>query len=150
MNHIKENKRSSHFMLTPETKEKIKIIAKEENISQANAVELMVNTYFESREEEHLLLKQTISKLIDEKMEPMNEKLRTLQVTGNVIDRDTKILLEFMNHYYLVNKFNKLATTEDYKTKGLQQAEDLIQKRIHKQRKKKLDYEQRKQQERTE
>lgn len=146
----KEIKQGTYFMLTPETKEKIKLLAKEKNLSQANALELMVNSYFENREEEHSLLKQTISELLDEKLEPTKEKLRTLQVTGNVIDRDTKIILEFMNHYYLVNNFNKLATTEEYKTKGLQQAEDLIQKRIHKQRKKKLDYEQRKQQERAE
>lgn len=136
-------------MLSPEIKEKINVIAKEKSLSQANAVERMVNSYFESREVEHLHLKQTISDLLDEKLEPTKEKLQKLQVTGNVIDRDTKIILEFMNHYYLMNKFNKLATTEEYKTNGLQQAENLVQKRIHKQRKKKLDYEQQKRQERT-
>src|SRR5699024_6907533 len=104
----------------------------------------MVDAYFESREEEHALLKQTLSNLLDEKLGFMKEKMNRIQVASNVIDRDTKIILEFLNHYYLVNKFQNLITTEEYKTNGLEQAEQLIQKRIHKQRKRKFDYEQQK------
>lgn len=74
----------------------------------------------------------------------MKEKVNRIQVASNVIDRDTKIILEFLNHYYLVNKFQNLITTEEFKTNGMEQAEQLIQKRIHKQRKKKLDYERQK------
>jgi len=128
-------------MLSPEIKEKIKVIANENHLSQANAISLMVDVYFESRKEEHTLLKQTLSSLLDEKLSFMKEKMNRIQVASNVIDRDTKIILEFLNHYYLVNKFQNLITTEEYKTNGLEQAEQLIQKRIHKQRKKKLDYE---------
>jgi|SRR5699024_1268900 len=141
---MKEKKQGSYFLLSPETKEKIKMIANENHMSQANAIALMADTYFESREEEHVLLKQTLSDLLDEKLASMKDKLNRIQVASNVIDRDTKIILEFMNHYYLVNKFKALITTEELKTKGMEQAEQLVQKRIHKQRKKKLDYEQQK------
>lgn len=137
-------KQGTYFMLDPEIKEKIKLIANENHLSQANAIALMVDAYFESREEEHALLKQTISDLLDEKLSFMKEKMSRIQVASNVIDRDTKIILEFLNHYYLVNKFQNLITTEEYKTNGLEQAERLVQKRIHKQRKKKLDYERQK------
>src|SRR5699024_2187596 len=91
-------------------------------------------------EEEHTLLKQTIDSLLDEKLSFMKEKMNRIQVASNVIDRDTKIILEFLNHYYLVNKLENLITTDEYKTNDMEQAEQLIQKRIHKQRKKKLDY----------
>src|SRR5699024_9811722 len=137
-------KKGAYFMLSPEIKEKIKVIANENHLSQANAISLMVDVYFESRKEEHTLLKQTLSSLLDEKLSFMKEKMNRIQVASNVIDRDTKIILEFLNHYYLVNKFQNLITTEEYKTNGLEQAEQLIQKRIHKQRKKKLDYERQK------
>jgi len=137
----KEKKQGSYFLLSPETKEKIKAAANENHMSQANVIALMADTYFESRDEEHVLLKQTISDLLDEKLVSMKDKLNHIQVASNVIDRDTKIILEFMNHYYLVNKFKNLITTEELKTKGMEQAEQLVQKRIHKQRIKKLDYE---------
>src|SRR5699024_12816150 len=91
--------------------------------------------------EEHTLLKQTLSSLLDEKLSFMKEKMNRIQVVSNVIDRDTKIILEFLNHYYLVNKFQNLIITDEYKTNGMEQAEQLIQKRVHTQRNKKLDYE---------
>src|SRR5690625_2229496 len=137
-------KQGTYFMLSPQIKEKIKVIANEKHLSQANAIALMVDAYFESREEEHILLKSTLASLLDEKLAFMKEKMNRIQVASNVIDRDTKIILEFLNHYYLVNKFQNLITTEEYKTNGLEQAEQLIQKRIHKQRKRKLDYERQK------
>src|SRR5699024_2381808 len=90
------------------------------------------------------LLKQTLSNLLDEKLAFMKEKMNRIQVASNVIDRDTKIILEYLNHYYLVNKLQNLITTEELKTNGLEQPEQLVQKRIHKQRKKKLDYERQK------
>ncbi|WP_077706712.1 hypothetical protein [Virgibacillus dokdonensis] len=144
MSMTEEKKQGSYFLLSPETKENIKVIANEKHTSQANAIALMVDAYFENREEEYVLFKQTISDLLDEKLSFLKEKMNRIQVASNVIDRDTKIILEFMNHYYLVNKFKNLITTEEFKTKGMEQAEELVQKRIHKQRKKKLDYERQK------
>src|SRR5690625_3679042 len=144
MSMTEEKKQGSYFLLSTETKEKIKVAANENHTSQANAIALMVDAYFESREEEYVLFKQTISDLLDEKLSFVKEKMNRIQVASNVIDRDTKIILEFMNHYYLVNKFKNLITTEEFKTNGMEQAEQLIQKRIHKQRKKKLDYERQK------
>lgn len=144
MSMSEEKKQGSYFLLSTETKEKIKVAANENHTSQANAIALMVDAYFESREEEYVLFKQTISDLLDEKLSFVKEKMNRIQVASNVIDRDTKIILEFMNHYYLVNKFKNLITTEEFKTKGMEQAEELVQKRIHKQRQKKLDYERKK------
>lgn len=144
MSVAERKKQGTYFMLSPEIRQKIKQIAYEEHLSQANAIALMVDTYFESREEEHALLKSTIDSLLDEKLAFMKEKMNRIQVASNVIDRDTKIILEFLNHYYLVNKFQHLITTDEFKTNGMEQAEQLVQKRIHKQRKKKLDYERQK------
>lgn len=139
-------KQRLHARLKPAIIEKIQTIAGEENVSQADAITLAVEHYVSEKNEVYAVLKSMMSDLLDKKLESMQEKVNRIQVTGNMIDRDTKTILEFMNHYYLVNEFKELITTEDYKTEGLQKAEDLIQKRIQKQRKKKLDDEQRKEQ----
>src|SRR5699024_9199966 len=126
------------------TIEKVQTIADEKHVSQSDAITEAIEHYDAERDEKYVVFKMMVSDLLDEKLATMQEKLQRIQVTGNVVDRDTKILLEFMNHYYLINEFKDLITTEKYKTNGMQQAEDLIQKRIHKHRQKKLDYEKRK------
>ncbi|WP_088051882.1 hypothetical protein [Virgibacillus dakarensis] len=146
MGDINTIKKGSYFLLSQATKEKIKAIAAEKHVSQADVITTAIDHYYADCEEEYVVSKNMITDLIDEKLETMQERLHRIQVTGNVIDRDNKILLEFMNHYYLMNGFKDLITTEKYKTNGIQQAENLIQKRIHKQRQKKLDYEKRKEQ----
>ncbi|WP_010529080.1 hypothetical protein [Lentibacillus jeotgali] len=137
-------KQRLHVRLVPDIIEKIQTIAAENHSSQADVITEAIEHYDAERNEKYVVFKNMIADLLDEKLEAMEDKLQSIQVTGNVVDRDTKILLEFMNHYYLMNEFKDLITTEKYKTNGMQQAEDLIQKRIHKHRQKKLDYEKRK------
>ncbi|TFJ93108.1 hypothetical protein [Lentibacillus salicampi] len=143
-------KQRLHARLSPDTVEKIQTIADEKHVSQADAITKAIDHFYADRDEKYVVFKDMISDLMDEKLAAMQDKLHRIQVTGNVVDRDTKILLEFVNHYYLINEFKDLITTEKYKTNGMQQAEDLIQKRIHKHRQKKLDYEKRKEQKQQE
>jgi len=147
---LRATKQRLHVRLAPGTIEKIQTIADEKHVSQADAITEAIDYFYADRDENYVVFKDMISDLMDEKLAAMQDKLHRIQVTGNVVDRDTKILLEFMNHYYLINEFKDLITTEKYKTNGMQQAEDLIQKRIHKHRQKKLDYEKRKEQKQQE
>ncbi|WP_010529468.1 hypothetical protein [Lentibacillus jeotgali] len=141
---MRATKQRLHVRLAPNTVERVKTIAAEKHVSQADVITEAIDHYYADRDEKYVVFKDMISDLMDEKLATMQDKLHRIQVTGNVVDRDTKILLEFMNHYYLINEFKDLITTEKYKTNGMQQAEDLIQKRIHKHHQKKLDYEKRK------
>jgi len=147
---LRATKQRLHVRLAPNTVERIKTIAAEKHVSQADVITEAIDHYYADRDEKYVVFKNMLSDLMDEKFAAMQDKLHRIQVTGNVVDRDTKILLEFMNHYYLINEFKDLITTEKYKTNGMQQAEDLIQKRIHKHRQKKLDYEKRKEQKQQE
>src|SRR5699024_11074953 len=144
MNDKKTTKKGSYFLLSPATKDKIQTIADEKNESQADVIAEAIDHFYADRDEKYVVFKDMISDLMDEKLAAMQDKLHRIQVTGNVVDRDTKILLEFVNHYYLINEFKDLITTENYKTNRMQQAEDLIQIRIYIHRQKKLDYEKRK------
>src|SRR5699024_6810584 len=100
---------------------------------QGEVITKAIRNYNKESSEQYMFFMDIFTKLIEQKTKELNKNIRRLQVTNNVIDRDTKILLEFMNHYYLANDFTELGTTEKYKTEGLQEAEDLINARIQKQ-----------------
>lgn len=117
--------------LSADTILKLESMANEENVSLSSIVERAVNDYYEKTNIESQEVKEMLSN--------MEKELRRIRIIGNGIDRDTKMLLEFWNHYFVVNEFNELATTEKYKTKELIEAEELISKRIVKDRQRRLD-----------
>lgn len=123
------------------TIERILNYAEQENMTESSVVDLAVEQFLKDKEVEHALLVKTIANVLDQKLEPFKEDLNRIRVTSNVIDRDTKMMLEFWNHYFVVNEFNMLATTEEHKTNELKQAENLIKKRISENRQRKLDWE---------
>lgn len=129
------------YRLKKDVIKKIEQLAAEEGTSHANAIEIMVYEYFESKDEKLHSLLEAMSNLLDEKLNEMKEDLKRVRVTSNVIDRDTKMMLEFWNHYFVVNDFKELATTEKYKTEEFKEAEALIKKRIAHHRQRKLDWE---------
>ncbi|MFD1707548.1 hypothetical protein ACFSCZ_12520 [Siminovitchia sediminis] len=133
------------YRLTSDTVQKIEQLSFEENTSQANAIEIMVQQFFENREKERVALLEAIEKLVDQKLienlSGMQEDLKRIRVTGNVIDRNVQMQLEFWNHYFIVNEFKELATTEKYKTEELTEAEVVVKNRIAHNRQRKLDWE---------
>lgn len=112
---------------------KIEQLAIEKKISHTAAIEYMIGYYFENRSKQQ---NELIRMILE-----MKEDLKRIRVTGNVIDRDTKMMLEFWNHHFVVNDFKELATTEKYKTEELKEAETLVKKRIAHNRQRKIDWE---------
>lgn len=133
------------YRLTSDTVQKIEQLSVEENTSQANAIEIMVKQFFENQEKERVALLEAIEKLVDQKLienlSGMQEDLKRIKVTSNVIDRNVQMQLEFWNHYFIVNEFKELATTEKYKTEELTEAEAVVKNRIVHNRQRKLDWE---------
>ncbi|WP_242469802.1 MULTISPECIES: hypothetical protein [Bacillus cereus group] len=52
------------------------------------------------------------------------------------------MLLQFANHYFAVNKFKDLATTNQYKSRGIVQAEEFVKDEISNARMKKIERQQ--------
>ena len=121
-------KKICSFRLNEETKEKIKLIANHNNTSQGNAIELAINEYLKNKNVENKILKDSISVLLDEKLIEIKDS----------VNKDTKMLIEFWNHYYFVNEYETFATTDLIKTNALTEAETVINKRIGKLRQKKI------------
>ncbi|WP_121639557.1 hypothetical protein [Virgibacillus sp. Bac330] len=135
----------SYYLFTRDTKNKIKQIAEENKCSEVNAITRVIDIYIQQKEEQQSVLLDAVSQLMDEKLGELKESLHRLQVTGNVIDRDTKMILEFWNHYFVVNKFQNFISTEKFKTDEVKEAETLIKDRISKHRQRRLEWEQKKQ-----
>lgn len=51
------------------------------------------------------------------------------------------MLLQFANHYFTVNRFERLATTNQFMSKGMVQAEEFVKDQISNARMKKLERE---------
>lgn len=131
-------KKGSYYRLSNDTKEKIKMLAQEKKMSHADAIEYMVESFFENRSEEHKALMQSIeerlNKVIDEKLKTLIEDMERMRVIANVIDRNTQMMLEFWNHYFIANEFKMFVTTDMYKAEELNIAEQIVKKRIDERR----------------
>lgn len=134
-------KKGAFFNLSEKVIENIKKLASGKKMSQGELVEYLVERYFEERSEEHKLLKDTLASLLDEKMSDVKEDLNRIRVTSNVIDRNIQMELEFWNHYFIVNDFHELGSTEKYKTPEMIEAEKVVKNRIAHLRQRKLDWE---------
>lgn len=137
----KENRTLKNFRFTDNTIQKIEQVADELSCTQTAAVELMIRKYFENRTKEYNEMHSLLLEL--------KENVNRVRVTSNVIDRNTQMQIEFWNHYFIVNQFKGLGTTEKYKAEELTEAEMLIKKRIAHLRQKKLDWESTREKRRT-
>lgn len=139
-----DKKNGIYVRLQNDTIDKIKTLSKTSGESQSAIVTKAIEQYDKNSSDQYQLFTDIFTKLIEQQTKELKQNIKRLQVTGNVIDRDTQIILEFMNHYYLANDFKTLGSTDKYKTEGLLEAEKLINDRIQKQRQKKLDAEKQK------
>ncbi len=144
------NKISKHFSLYESSIEKVKEMAKEKDASHSAIVELAIASYYKEKEEKYQVVKKMLSDLLDEKVKSIEKTLDRVWVTGNIIDGNTKMLVEFWNHHFFVDDagiededkvHETLISTEKTKTKALIQAEQLNKDRIKGHRQRKLEWE---------
>ena len=64
-------------------------------------------------------------------LEPITEDLKRVRITGNVIDRNTQMMLEFWNHYFIMTDAKQLGSTERLKTVPFIQSEELVKIVLH-------------------
>lgn len=124
-------KQRKNIMLSPETIDNIIEKSNQQSLSHSQVIENILNEYFEKDP-------------LEEKINEMNKLLKRVWLTGNVIDRHTKMMIEFWNHYFFVKKFDAFATTEKVKRDEIIQSENLIRKRIAESRQRKIDAQNRK------
>ncbi|WP_420685884.1 hypothetical protein [Bacillus cereus] len=113
----------------------IKEYAEEKGIKPSHALERIVA---EHQNQNHDLLEQ-IKGAVNE---VVHEDLGRIRAGANLADKHTRMLLQFANHYFAVNKFKDLATTNQYKSRGIVQAEEFVKDQISNARMKKIERQQ--------
>lgn len=142
-----ENKKQQkNLFLTESTIKKIEQLKKDRKLTSHGAViEYLVDSYFANESAQNKVLLAEIDEMIVQHIqrvfEPLTEDLKRIRVTGNVIDRNTQMMLEFWNHYFIMTDAKQLGSTGRLKTVPYKQAEELIKNRIAHNRQKKIDQE---------
>ncbi len=142
-----ENKKQQkNLFLTESTIKKIEQLKIDRKLSSHGAViEYLVDSYFATESSQNQALLTEIDAMMYQHLqrifEPITEDLKRVRVTGNVIDRNTQMMLEFWNHYFIMTDAKQLGSTDKYKTVPFEEAEELIKDRIAHNRQKKIDRE---------
>ncbi|MFW7188354.1 hypothetical protein [Lysinibacillus sp. BNK-21] len=142
-----ENKKQQkNLFLTESTIKKIEQLKKDRKLSSHGAViEYLVDSYFANESSQNQTLLTEIDAImlqhLQRLLEPLTEDLKRVRVTSNVIDRNTQMMLEFWNHYFIMTEAKQLGSTDRLKTVPFNQAEELIKNRIAHNRQKKIDQE---------
>lgn len=142
------------YRFTEDTLNKIKAVATQRNTNATEAIEFMIDQFFIKQSKQYeilmILIDNLLDKKLDEKLDPIKENTSRTRTAANVIDRNTQMMIEFWNHYFIVSNPSALGTTEKLKTKELIEAEQVVQNRIAHNRQKKLDWESKRQNKKTE
>ncbi|AVF28840.1 hypothetical protein [Paenibacillus larvae] len=123
-----------HYYLSPKTIEYINHYAKEKNIKPSIALDQICEEHQNQNDD---LLEQIKSAV----REVTKIDLERIRAGTNSTDKQTKMLLELMNHHFVVHKYKNLISTEQLKSPGIIEAEKVVQDRISNQRIKKLERE---------
>lgn len=141
----RENKIKKTYRLAPDTIKKIEQLADEKGMTLGGVIDYLVLQHFEHESTQNQAMLTTIEGVMQQYLqsifEPLTEGLNRVRVTSNVIDRNTQMLLEFWNHYFIMTDAKKLGSTQRYKTIPFEEAEALVKERIAHNRQKKLDWE---------
>ncbi|MFI2128725.1 hypothetical protein ACH434_01590 [Lysinibacillus fusiformis] len=137
-------KQQKNLFLTESTIKKIEQLKIDRKLSSHGAViEYLVDSYFANESSQNQALLTEIDAIMFQHLqrvvEPLTEDLKRVRVTGNVIDRNTQMMLEFWNHYFIMTDAKQLGSTDKYKTVPFEEAEELIKDRIAHNRQKKID-----------
>ncbi|MBL3729694.1 hypothetical protein JIN86_08770 [Lysinibacillus sp. HST-98] len=138
-------KKKKNFWLTDSTILKLEQLANEKNLTLGGVIEHLIETLYahETSQNQALLaeVEAMMHKHLHSILEPITEDLKRVRITGNVIDRNTQMMLEFWNHYFIITDAKQLGSTDRLKTVPFNQAEELIKNRIAHNRQKKIDQE---------
>ena len=134
-----EIKNRKHFTISNEANEYIKQVRSERKIrSESEALEHIVK---EHKEKSDTTTEQMIKIIASEVAKELKGELSKIIKGINSADRNTQIVMEMLNGFFIKNNVGFIATSDVFKAEGLELAEEAVRKRISKSRVRKLDNE---------
>ena len=131
-------KERKHFYLDKNSIDYINQFAEKNNLRPSKALQQIILEHSNQNQELLELIKKAVKEVVQ-------EDLNRIRAGTNLADRNSRMILEFMNHYFVVNKFQQLITTEKLKSSGIIEAEQVVKNQISEARLKKLEREQKRQ-----
>ena len=136
----KEPKIKRNFSIEKNTFNYLNDIQKENaNInSMSSAIDFIA---MEHKSKSDTTIEQMIKIIASEVAKELKGELTKIIKGINSADRNTQIVMEMLNGFFIKNNVGFIATSDDFKAEGLELAEEAVRKRISKSRVRKLDNE---------
>ncbi|MBZ5482433.1 hypothetical protein JGU65_24925 [Bacillus sp. T_4] len=135
------NKQRMKLSLNEETKKYIQTYMEENNIGfTGEAIAQICKEHKEARSNEWSL--KYISEVVSNNLhQALKEELTKIRLGANSADKNTQILIEYMNGLFFHHGFDGLMTTDLQELDSTKVAKEAVEKRIANQRQKRIDWE---------
>ncbi|GAB1810738.1 hypothetical protein [Priestia megaterium] len=135
------NKQRMKLSLNEETKQYIQAYMEENNIGfTGEAIAQICNEHKQAKSNEWSL--KYISEVVSNNLhQALKDELTKIRLGANSADKNTQILIEYMNGLFFHHGFDGLMTTDLQELDSTKVAKEAVEKRIANQRQKRIDWE---------
>src|SRR5699024_6449262 len=126
------NKKRKNISLSKETEKKLKEFADKEGVSQSVFVDNAINYYIKNDGVDLPNLVDAIDLVFKKYFEQFDSDLKRIRHATNSIDKESKMMIEFWNHYFYAEEYGELASTSFKHMKPIKVAKMIVEKRIKK------------------
>jgi|SRR5699024_595779 len=126
-----------NILLSKETEQKLQSTTNEKGISQSEFVDNAINYYIKNDGVDLPNLVDAIDLVFKKHFEQFGSDLQRIRHATNSIDKESKMMIEFWNHYFYAEEYGELASTSFKHMKPIKVAKMIVDKRIKKDQQKK-------------
>lgn len=121
------NRKEKHYWVTEKNIEYIEEVKEKNNLKyNSEALDLIIR---EHRQNSDITTEAMIKLIAKEVSEQIKLDFKGIKKASNDTDRNTEILLEMINGFFVISEYGRLATTEDVIAPALTRASELVDKR---------------------
>lgn len=115
------------FVISKKNLEYIEEVKEKNNLKyNSEALDLIIR---EHRQNSDITTEAMIKLIAKEVSEQIKSDFKGIKKASNDIDRNTQILLEMINGFFVISEYGRLATTEDVIAPALTRASEIVDKR---------------------
>ena len=120
-------RKEKHYWVTEKNIEYIEEVKEKNNLKyNSEALDLIIR---EHRQNSDITTEAMIKLIAKEVSEQIKLDFKGIKKASNDTDRNTQILLEMINGFFVISEYGRLATTEDVIAPALTRASELVDKR---------------------
>ena len=121
------NRKRKDYMLSEKNIEYIEEVKEKNNLKyNSEALDLIIR---EHRQNSDITTEAMIKLIAKEVSEQIKLDFKGIKKASNDTDRNTQILLEMINGFFVISEYGRLATTEDVIAPALTRASEIVDKR---------------------